>query len=441
MQWEAWPDAQIASTVRRALAANADFLAREPGAGHAAGGGAIMGVPGSVLDRRVFPETDFVRRSPFLQTLLANPNHIGCHTRGESERFFAGTQAIERELLQLCAEEILGAEPGGWDGYVATGGTESNLQGLWLARNALRGASGEPPRQVGVLHSVDTHYSVSKGADLLGLLDMPVAVEPRSRAMTPASLAAAVDAGRARGVEAVVAVLNMGTTMFGTVDDPRPVWEALAGLPHVGHVDAAFGGFIYPFTTPDQSLNFADPRLVSWTLDAHKMLQAPYGTGIHLCRRGWIEHARTGAASYVRGGDVTLCGSRSGANAVAVWMILRAWGSDGGKAFCAELMARSDRLCAALDGLGVPWLRQPGMNIVALDAAWVPQAVADRFALVPDDHAAPRWYKVVVMDHVGDADIAALVDALAGSRAEAVASDAKSSGAAPVGGGRRRRCS
>lgn len=56
------------------------------------------------------------------------------------------------------------------------------------------------------------------------------------------------------------------------------------------------------------------------------MLQAPYGTGIFICRKGLIENVLTKEAQYVEGMDLTLCGSRSGANAIAVWMILFSYG-------------------------------------------------------------------------------------------------------------------
>ena len=52
------------------------------------------------------------------------------------------------------------------------------------------------------------------------------------------------------------------------------------------------------------------------------MLQAPYGTGVYISRKGLIENVLTKEAEYVEGMDLTLCGSRSGANAIAVYMIL-----------------------------------------------------------------------------------------------------------------------
>ena len=63
----------------------------------------VLGVPGSFLDNKVFNrDAPFLEDAPFLKTLLENPNHIGCHTLETSEPFFEGTQAIEKELLDIC---------------------------------------------------------------------------------------------------------------------------------------------------------------------------------------------------------------------------------------------------------------------------------------------------------------------------------------------------
>ncbi|MFV0531606.1 MAG: hypothetical protein ACK5MD_09220 [Flavobacteriales bacterium] len=61
----------------------------------------ILGVPGSHLDEKVFPQEDvsFITEAPYISTLVHNPNHIGCHTLGQSESFFSGTQRIDKSLL------------------------------------------------------------------------------------------------------------------------------------------------------------------------------------------------------------------------------------------------------------------------------------------------------------------------------------------------------
>ena len=61
-----------------------------------------MGYPASKLDGRVFyDDAPFLKDAPTLQTYVANPNNIGCHTFGTSEKAFYGTQEIEREVQRL----------------------------------------------------------------------------------------------------------------------------------------------------------------------------------------------------------------------------------------------------------------------------------------------------------------------------------------------------
>lgn len=141
---------------------------------------------------------------------------------------------------------------------------------------------------------------------------------------------------------------------------------------------------------------------MSITLDAHKMLQAPYGTGIFLTRKKRIEKVNTKSATYIPGSDNTVCGSRSGANAIAVWMILQAWGSEGGKDFCQSLIQNTDYLCAELRKLNVKFYRNEFMNVVGIAKKGFPKEVANEYRLQPDDHieSKQKWWRVVVMEHV-----------------------------------------
>ena len=58
-----------------------------------------LGYPASKLDGQVFYDAPFLKEAPTLQTFVANPNHIGCHTLGDSENVFSGTHELEREVL------------------------------------------------------------------------------------------------------------------------------------------------------------------------------------------------------------------------------------------------------------------------------------------------------------------------------------------------------
>ncbi|RMG56641.1 MAG: aspartate aminotransferase family protein [Bacteroidetes bacterium] len=406
--WEKLSKQQINTRVFDALRHNADFYHDE-----------ILGVPASHLDDKVFyQDAPFLRDAPFLTALIHNPNHIGCHTLGgETEHFFKGTQAIERELVGLCAEKILSAAPGSCDGYIAAGGTEANLQAVWIYRNRFMRDQQIPAGDICLLCSADSHYSVAKAANVFGIRLARVAVDDDTRAIQPETLDATLDVELARGTRAFIVVANMMTTMFGSVDQASVYTRALKAreLPFFLHVDGAYGGFFYPFTDARHELDFANPDVSSVTLDAHKMVQAPYGTGIFVARKGLMAYARTPEASYVAGEDSTLIGSRSGANAIAVWMILMTYGRFGWEEKIMVLQKRSQWLADQLDRLGLRYFREPHANILTLRAEGIDPAIAERFGLVPDNHHQPRWYKVVVMDHVTIEKLLKLVRALEGA--------------------------
>ena len=109
----------------------------------------------------------------------------------------------------------------------------------------------------------------------------------------------------------------------------------------------------------------------------------------------------TKEAKYVNGMDITLCGSRSGANAVAVWMILFTYGPHGWFEKINKLLYRTQWLCNKLDEKNIRYYRHPHLNIVAVRAEHITHALANKYGMVPDNHTDnPQWYKVVVMDHV-----------------------------------------
>lgn len=406
--WHKLSKAAIQQRVFDALSENVNFYQAE-----------TLGVPASHLDRKVFyHDAEFLKDAPFLSTLINNPNHIGCHTLGQSENFFGGTQQIERELIELCAVDILQAAPNSCDGYVASGGTEANLQAIWIYRNYFQVELTAQPHEICILCSTDAHYSMAKAANLLGIGIRYVEVDPETRCIIPSHLDETVVALKARGVKYCIAIANMMTTMFGSVDNPDLYVDVLQAhnMAFKLHVDGAYGGFYFPFSNTENTLNFNNPHVNSVTLDAHKMVQAPYGTGIFIVRKNWMPYTNTAEARYVAGEDFTLIGSRSGANAIAVWMILSTYGPFGWREKVLVLEHRTDTFCQQIDLLGIRYFRAPHSNIVTMHAADVPQNIAHQYGLVPDNHNGPTWYKVVVMDHVHVEDLLALAKALGAPR-------------------------
>ena len=375
----------------------------------------VIGIPGSRLDPRVFyQDAPFLADAPFLNALIRNPNHIGCHTLGDSEPFFAGTQAIELDTIRICAEDILNAQPGTVDGYVASGGTEANIQAAWIYRNYFQQEKGAQSNDIAVICSADNHYSAAKAANLLNLRFVRINVDDDTRNIDPQHLSSTLSHLKNDGVKHVIVIANMMTTMFGSVDHPDDYTPALKAhdMEYFIHVDGAYGGFVYPFNGEEHGLDFSHPDISSVTLDAHKMVQAPYGTGVFLIRKGYMKYVRNSEASYVKGLDATLIGSRSGANAIAIWMILSTYGKQGWTEKIQTLIERANRIARALTHHNIRFFQERGSNIITIRAEDMPIELINAFHLVPDDHDNPRWVKIVVMEHVTDDKVSRFIEHL-----------------------------
>jgi len=403
--WKKYSKEKLIKRIDTALNANVNFQTSK-----------ALGYPVSRLDENVFNTSgSFLDESPLLKSFIANPNNIGCHTLGKSEEAFKGSQELEREIIQVLAVDIFKAKENEYDGYIATGGTEANIQALWVYRNLYKKEYNATLDEMVILSSEDTHYSVHKGSNLLSIENVSIPVDFNSREILKDELDRIVKELISNGKKYFMVISNMATTMFGSVDNPDTYAEILEKhkVAYKIHVDGAFGGFIYPISNKKSTINFENPNISSITIDAHKMLQAPYGTGVFLCRKGLIENVLTKEAQYVDGMDLTIVGSRSGANAIAVWMILFSYGYYGWFEKINTLLLRTNWFTKQMDALNIEYFRDPFMNIVTLKSEYIPEKIAHKFGLVPDTHnGANSWYKVIMMDHVEIDDLVKFVEEL-----------------------------
>jgi tyrosine decarboxylase/aspartate 1-decarboxylase len=400
--WKKLSHAEQDARITKALQGNIDYTTR-----------LCLGIPASRLDPQVFyDQASFLKDAPLLRAYVQNPNHIGCHTMGESEVFFRGTQELEKEVIALLSTDLLKAEDDSCDGYIASGGTEANIQAAWIYRNEFIQKYQATHEEIALIGSEDTHYSIAKAANLLHLKWYKTSVDFHTREIIPEALDAKLAQAQKDGIKYCIVIANKGTTMFGSIDDPDVYVTALqkVGMAFRIHVDGAFGGFMVPPTDTTSKADFSHPHVSSITLDAHKMLQAPYGTGIFIARKGLMEYTCTREAQYVHGMDNTLSGSRSGANAIAVWMILFTYGPFGWLEKINKLIYRTKWCCKELDQLNVRYYNRPGMNIITIQAEDLPATLADAYGLVPDAHEGKaNWYKIVIMDHVEMEHLQALI--------------------------------
>jgi len=403
--WKKYSKEKLIQRIDKALDANVNFQTSK-----------YLGYPVSRLDQNVFNTSGaFLSDSPLLKSFIANPNNIGCHTTGKSEEAFKGSQELEKEVLNVLAVDIFKAKANEYDGYIATGGTEANIQALWIYRNHFKNDFNATLNEMVILSSEDTHYSVHKGSNLLSVDAVSIPVDFDSREIIVEELNTIVKNLITEGKKYFMVISNMATTMFGSVDNPDVYADTLTkhNVVFKIHIDGAFGGFIYPISNKNSTINFENPNISSITIDAHKMLQAPYGTGVFLCRKGLIENVLTKEAQYVDGMDLTLVGSRSGANAIAVWMILFSYGYYGWFEKINTLLLRTEWFCNQLNQLNIEYFRDSYMNIVTIKSQYIPQELAHKFGLVPDTHNGNnKWYKVIMMDHVEIDDLLKFVNEL-----------------------------
>ncbi len=394
MYWKKLNHDEIKSTIFKALAENVNYREKP-----------ILGIPGTYLDTEEFyDDAPFLKDAPYMSAMIANPNHIGCHTLGdESLSIFKGTQQIEIDLIKICAEEIFKGNKNEQDGYVAPGGTEANIQAMWIYRNYFIKECAAKLNEIAIVYSQDSHYSMPKGANLLGLHSIILNVDENLREIILSDLENKINNASKGGIKYFIVIANLSTTMFGSVDDVNVLGGFFENknLHFKIHVDAAFGGFIYPFNNPQSLFSFQNKYITSFTVDAHKMLQTPYGTGIFLIRKGYMNYVKTEEAQYIPGKDYTLCGSRSGANAISIWMILRIHGSDGWKAKMSMLNDHTSGICNKLKEMNIEFFRNHYLNIIAIKSKYISEKLANKYYLVADSYEhKPKWFKIVVMPHV-----------------------------------------
>lgn len=248
--------------------------------------------------------------------------------------------------------------PASTRGLFTTGGSMAMFNAIACAREKLLGHD----IRAGTLYvSSQTHHCVTKAAKLAGIAHDRVrvlAVDAQFRMRTDA-LAQAIAADRAAGLKPFMVFSTAGTTNTGAVDPIDAVADIAAreGLWH--HVDGAYGGFFH--MVPElRPLLAGLPRADSLTLDPHKGLFMPYGTGALLVRDGEALRAlHSSTAGYLpQNQDEFYDPAQYGPNlsrgfpGLRVWLTLKYYGAARYRAALAE--KRELAVWAARQVAGIP---------------------------------------------------------------------------------------
>lgn len=237
--------------------------------------------------------------------------------------------------------------PAAAKGVLTTGGSIANLTAVVAARAKILGEDVAR----GVLYaSEETHHSVWKAAQIAGIFPgrqrrIPIT---DGHAVDLERLRRAIAADRAAGLAPFLVIGNAGTTDTGSVD-PLPELRAIADTDGLWlHVDGAYGAF-FAMTERGRALLRGIEAADSVTLDPHKGLFLPYGTGALLVRDGRdLERPFRHKAAYLTEvlddgelwdfGELSIELSRE-ARGVRVWLPFRLYGA---RAFADTLDEKLD---------------------------------------------------------------------------------------------------
>ena len=187
---------------------------------------------------------------------------------------------LEANVLEWLRDWM--AFPAGSTGVLTSGGSMATLNAILSALERLLVAD----IRAGTLYTSDQgHHCIAKAAKLAGIFADRVRLIPTDAEfrLRVDALEAAIASDRAVGLRPFMVASSAGTTNTGAVDPLGKIADVCQreGLWH--HVDGAYGAFFHavPALRP---LLAGLPRADSLTLDPHKGMFLPYGTGALLVR-------------------------------------------------------------------------------------------------------------------------------------------------------------
>jgi len=192
--------------------------------------------------------------------------------------------------------------PAGSQGVLTSGGSLANLSAIVAGRHA---AQLDDLRDGRIYATDQAHHSVAKAARIAGFSAGAIRVVARDAElrMDPEALADAIAQDRRAGLKPACVVAAAGTTNTGAVDPLDAIADVAEREGLWFHVDGAYGGF-FQLTERGRDAFRGIERADSITLDPHKCMFLPYGTGALLARDGArLRAAHTATGDYLR--DIT----------------------------------------------------------------------------------------------------------------------------------------
>ncbi|MCT4561997.1 MAG: histidine decarboxylase [Crocinitomicaceae bacterium] len=296
----------------------------------------------SFLGYPVSKDFDYSELNDFLEFPI---NNLGDPFNASTYR--VQTHEMEREVVSFFAK-LFRANPSDYWGYVTNGGSESNLYGLYLARELF-------PKGM-VYYSESTHYSVRKNIHLLNIPSIAI----RSQENGEIDYEDFENTVRMNRHMPVICLANFGTTMTEAKDDVskiKSILKKLAIHDHYIHVDGALAGSFGSFIEPKIPFDFKDGA-DSLSISGHKFIGSPIPCGVIVSKKSNTDRISKGI-SYIGSLDTTITGSRNGHSPLFMWYAIQKLGIDGMRARYQHSLEVAEYCEKRILDLGIQAWRNP----------------------------------------------------------------------------------
>lgn len=328
-----------------------------------------------------------IRHDHILSSMCAVPHPIAldaqemfASTNLGDPGLYPGTVEIEDLLIQILGK-LFHCENAG--GYATSGGTESNLQAIRIAKKT------KPEiKNPNIVVPASAHFSFDKTCDILGIEMRVVPYENGKYTVDCDKMAETID----KNTIAVAAVA--GTTEYGVVDDVKRIAEISNENDIFCHVDAAFGGLVIPFLKKHIPFDFEIDCVDSISVDPHKMGGSTIPCGCLLLRDAELFKRLSVDTPYLTvKKEYTLAGTRPGADVAGAYAVLKYLGREGMQNIVDGCMANSQRLVDGMEAFGYKRVIDPLMNVVTFQNGDIP----DGWVV---SHTRAGHLRFVVMPHI-----------------------------------------
>jgi sphinganine-1-phosphate aldolase len=275
---------------------------------------------------------------------------------------FPSLARMEKDVVAMTAN-LLNA-PAEAKGSMTSGGTESILHAVRVARDRARSERGVTEPTLVIPHSA--HPAFAKGAKYFGLEVVQIPLDDDLRA----------DVAGAENLidDRTALVVGSAPNYPHGVVDPIPELAELAssrGVPF--HTDSCVGGFLLPFMERAgydvPPFDFRVPGVSTMSADVHKYGFATKGASVVLHRDGSnllkyqaFRYDRWPGGTY---GSLAMAGARPAAPVAAAWAVMNFLGVDGYVRLTKQTVETARKIRAGIEEAGLRMIGDPVASVLA----------------------------------------------------------------------------